>query len=144
MSKKLMSKFTGPYVIEKVISPVVYKLKLPSALSRIHPVFHVSLLLPWRADDEFPDHRPAAPPPPVYENDDQYYVEALLDKRVTTVGRRSVVQYLVRWKGYGADDDQWVAASNIGKSLISQYESSHHASIPVAARSTRRSARFRR
>jgi len=47
----------------------------------------------------------------------------LLDKRVTRFGRtRRVVQYLVRWQGYGPENDQWVAASNISSDLINEYE----------------------
>jgi hypothetical protein len=42
-SPKLLHKFVGPYKIIKVISPVAYKLDLPSTLA-IHPIFHVSLL----------------------------------------------------------------------------------------------------
>jgi len=109
MSAKLQAKFVGPCSVIQVINPVAYKLKLPDALSRLHPVFHISLLQPWRNDKEFPDHVPTAPLPAVYENDDQYYVEALLDKRVTYASRRTTIQYLVRWKGYGPEDDQWVA-----------------------------------
>lgn len=41
MSKKLVAKYIGPFTVEKVVSPVAYKLKLPKSL-RIHPVFHVT------------------------------------------------------------------------------------------------------
>jgi len=77
----------------------------------------------------------------VFQGDDQYYVDMLLDKRVTRSGRRQMVQYLVRWQGYGPENDQWVAASNISNDLINEYEATHHARLPTANRSTRKSVR---
>ena len=38
-----------------------------------------------------------------------YKIDKILDKRV----RRGIPEYLVRWKGYSADFDFWVPASDI-------------------------------
>ena len=46
-SKKLASKREGPFEIIQVISPVAYKLRLPSTW-KIYDIFHASLLLSYR------------------------------------------------------------------------------------------------
>ena len=48
-SSKFKQRYLGPFEVMKVINPVAYK--------RLHPVFHVSLLKPYRQPE-------SAPPPP--------------------------------------------------------------------------------
>jgi hypothetical protein len=43
---KLSPRYVDPYLIEKMIGKVVYKLELPSELTRVHPVFHMFQL--WK------------------------------------------------------------------------------------------------
>jgi transposase InsO family protein/translation initiation factor IF-1 len=145
MSKKLAARFIGPFSVEEVINPVVYKLKLPATL-KVHPVFHISLLRPWKEDDEFPDHKGDAAPVLVYPDDNQWLVDKLLDKRRERVGRRWVTTYLVRWLNCGPEDDSWEPAENIERSLREEYEASHHATPEheVATRSTRKRLRQRK
>ena len=72
---------------------------------RIHPVFHVSLLRPYRSDGR------RQPPPPVLtlEGEEEFEVERILDHRKR--GRR--MQFLVRWSGYGAEHDAWEPEDNL-------------------------------
>jgi hypothetical protein len=142
MSKKLTGKYLGPFAVEQVISPVAYRLRLPKSL-KVHPVFHVSLLQPWHVDSDMPHPNVLSRPPPVDAEEDRFFVDSLLDKRQRKRGRGVSVEYLVRWRGYGPEDDMWINAKQIDDDLIADYEASHHALIPVASRSTRRSTRRR-
>ena len=42
--RKLSPRYIGPYEIVERIGPLAYRLALPPELSRIHDVFHVSML----------------------------------------------------------------------------------------------------
>ena len=46
-SKKFRSRWVGPFVIVSCAGPLAYKLDLAGRLSKVHPVFHVSLLKPY-------------------------------------------------------------------------------------------------
>ena len=47
---KLAPRYIGPFEIKSRISEVAYRLVLPPELSRIHPVFHVSMLGKYISD----------------------------------------------------------------------------------------------
>lgn len=106
-SRKLSHRQLGPYEILDKFGSHAYKLKLPKSM-RIHDVFHVSLLRATRPD-EF-DRHPAPPEPVVTpEQEEEYEVERILNSR----RHRGRIQYLVRWKGYGPEDDNWEPVSNV-------------------------------
>jgi hypothetical protein len=94
-AKKLEPLYTQPIQIERMVSKVAAKLKLPAHM-RIHPVLHVSMLEPYRnGEAEFPGRQPhsdtrdlTAPSTP-----DTFTVERFVDVR-KSAGR---VHYLVKW-----------------------------------------------
>lgn len=49
-SGKLSSRFVGPFLILENIGDLAYDLALPSTLSRVHNVFHVSKLREYIPD----------------------------------------------------------------------------------------------
>ena len=57
-------------------------------------------------------------PPPVNDNN-QYAVECLRERR----NRGHVIEYLVKWEGYGEADNSWVKEADIHPSLIEDFAS---------------------
>ena len=106
-SKKLDNRFLGPFRIIEAIGKQVYRLDLPKAYSRIHPVFHVSLLelYRWR-----PGEKLLSPPAAELLLDgEEYEVEDILDVRQY----RGKTQYLVKWLGYLDWEKSWENESNL-------------------------------
>ena len=106
-SRKLALKWEGPFLIQKVLGPVTYQLKLPSQW-KIHNVFHTCLLSPYKENDV---HRPNHTnlPPNLIDGAQEYEVETLLAHRQQGQQR----QYLVKWKGYDASHNTWEPARNL-------------------------------
>jgi hypothetical protein len=138
MSRKFTAHYLGPFRVEKVVNPVTYKLELPTTM-RIDPVFNVSLLKPSKTCDEFTNRQEPTPIQPAVAEDNQWYVETLLDKSIRTHHGKRIPHYLVRWKGFGPEDDSWIPHTAIEQSLIADYEASHH-----GGRDTSRRRRTRR
>jgi RNase H-like domain found in reverse transcriptase/Reverse transcriptase (RNA-dependent DNA polymerase)/Integrase zinc binding domain/Chromo (CHRromatin Organisation MOdifier) domain len=110
-SDKLAHRFLGPYVVERKVGRNAYRLKLPPAMSRLHPVFNV-VKLRGAPEDPISGRRPSALPPPVLLDNDgnaEYEVAEILDSRLY----RRKLQYLVRWKGYGYEDNSWVNEQDV-------------------------------
>jgi hypothetical protein len=113
-STKLDFKKLGPFEIIEKVGPVNYKLRLPQN-SRLHPVFHVSLLEPAKGDTPLATDTELQP-----ENDlDVYEVEKILDTRTTSDGQQ---EYLIKWKGYGETDCSWEPDNNLScEDLLQQF-----------------------
>jgi hypothetical protein len=106
---KLAPKRHGPFKVIQVMSPVNYRLSLPTQWS-IHDVFHTDLLIPYR---ETLTHGPnyQRPPPELIDGVEEYEVERVLDSR--RYGRGRKLQYLVKWVGYPDSDNQWVNKEDV-------------------------------
>jgi hypothetical protein len=99
---KLLPKRYGPFKIMEKIGAVAYRLDLPSSM-KIHNIFHVDLLLPYKETEAY---GPAymRPPPDLIEGEEEYEIELIRDMRK----RGQQKQYLVHWQGYPNSDDSWV------------------------------------
>jgi hypothetical protein len=108
IAKKLSHKYNGPFKIIEVVSPTAYKLQLPAAWKRKHPVFHVSMLKKYTAGqqgtiadatiDELDE-----------EDEMEYEVDRIIGERV--VNRKK--EYLVTWKGYPESEATWESHDNV-------------------------------
>ena len=106
-SRKLLPKWIGPFEVVQVVGPVAYKLKMNPGW-RVHPVFHVSLLEPYREDG-----RVQPPPPPIeMEGALEYEVESILEHRFRGI-KNPKAFYKVAWKGYGIEHNSWEPESNV-------------------------------
>ncbi|KAG1956839.1 retrotransposable element [Pimephales promelas] len=123
-SKKMSPRYVGPFKILRQITPVSYRLALPS-IYRISPTFHVSLLKPAGAPSGERDQDEAAEtssPPIIIEGEEAYRVKEILDSR----RRGRELQYLIDWEGYGPEERSWVKSLDIlDPTLISEFHQQH-------------------
>ena len=89
---KLTPKYFGPFLILEKIGKVAYELQLPKG-SRIHPVFHVSLLKETVGSEPVDLVMPTIPE----EKDSLGEPEAILDRRVIHNQGIPLIQVLVKW-----------------------------------------------
>jgi len=83
---------------------VAYRLELPP-LIKIHNVFHVDLLMPYKEIEQY--GMPYTQPSPVInQGEEEYEIESITSDR--RFGRSRKKQYLIYWKGYPSSDDLWV------------------------------------
>jgi len=100
---KLSPKWYGPFKVSQKISPVAMQLALPQSM-KIHNVFHMDLLLPYKEMEQY--GMPFTWPPPIIDSKEEYEIENILDAQ--RHGKRQKLQYLVHWKGYPHSDNFWI------------------------------------
>jgi hypothetical protein len=101
-SRKLDHKNHGPFQVEQIISPLAVKLTLPRKW-KIHNVFHVTLLEPYRTSTrEAPDPAQILREADDIENSEEYDV----DEVMASVKKSRRVLYLVKWLDF-PDRQDW-------------------------------------
>lgn len=72
---------------------------------KIHPMFHVSLLEPYKKP--IMPGRSQVPPPSIkIDGEEEYEVSKIFDSRLN----RQRLEYLVHWHGYEVSEQTWESA----------------------------------
>jgi len=78
-------------------------------MKRLHPVFNVVKLSLASPDPIVGRHPDPPPPPELIEGEEEYIVEEVLNSRMY----RRKLQYLVKWEGYGVEENTWEDSHNL-------------------------------
>jgi hypothetical protein len=109
---KFMPRFDGPYeVTEAHPDSSTYSLKLPFSDVKVDG-FHSKLLKLWKPNNPllFPDRQLPEPGPTLNtDGEPEWLVEKIVDQRKRGKGH----QYLVRYVGYGPEDDRWLPGAEL-------------------------------
>lgn len=113
-SPKLSRRYFGPFQITAKIGKVAYRLALPLG-SRIHPVFHVSLLRPCYGDPH--SH---TTPLPLHTHDDNPVLQpaAILRFRPSGPPDSGHHQVLVSWEGCDSSEATWENLTTFNYSFL--------------------------
>jgi len=118
----------GPFKVAAIVSKAAYKLELPEHW-KIHNVFHMSLLTPYKETSQHGSNFLKLPPD-ILEGEPKWEVEQILQTR--HFGCTKKKQYLVRWKGYSPLHDSWVYKSDMNApDLVKEFYRSHPAAIRI-------------
>ena len=116
-SEKLTEHFVGPYKVKRIISSNVIELELPKSI-KIHLVVNASRVRLYKPQVE--EQKRTPPKPVIIEEEEEFEVEKILNKRMV----RGKEKFLVRQKGYMAEEDTWENKENLenAKELVEEFE----------------------
>ena len=103
--RKLSPRFIGPYEVLERIGPVVYRLALPPELTKLHDVFHVSLLRKYRYDESHILLVQDIQVQPDFTFDEE--PKALLDHEVKQLRNKQIPLEKVLWQHHGIEKATW-------------------------------------
>jgi hypothetical protein len=104
---KLDFRHFGPLSVVKQINNIAFRLELSPSM-KIHPIFHVSLLEPYKELSIL--GRFQVPPPLIeIEGQEKFEVSEILDLRI--IQRK--LDSLVQWQGYDVSERTWEPVSNL-------------------------------
>jgi hypothetical protein len=112
-SKKLSPKLYGPFKVLEKRGERAFKLEI-SPRWKIHPVFHVSLLEPYRRSERENREQPPRDPEEI-DGDLEWEVERIVKSEIISYTRRvrgrnrqmRELRYFVKWAGCSEDENTW-------------------------------------
>ena len=116
-SEKLTERFVGSYKVKEIISSNAIELELPKSI-RIHPVVNVSRVQLYRP--QVKGQKKTPPKLVIIKREEEFEVEKIINKRTV----RGKEKFLVRWKGYMAEEDTWKNRENLenAKELVEEFK----------------------
>ena len=110
---KLNPRYIGLFRIIERIGPVAYRLELPSKMSRIHNIFHVSMLRKYVSD---PSHVLEAPPIELNE-DLSFEVQpvGIVDQEMKELRNKVISMVKVLWRSDNIEETTWKTEAFIKK-----------------------------
>ena len=109
--KKLQPRFMESYKIIQHVGTVAYKLELPLNLSRIHNIFHVSMLKKYHPDSSY-----ILQPENIEIDETLTYEEKpikLLDRKVKELRNKQIPLVKVFWRNHGLEEATWEVEEEI-------------------------------
>ena len=145
-NRKLFNQRTGPFLVKRRVECLAYELEL-SPRWRVHPVISVTQL---KSESEGvdpynkfrPNHSEEVEVEDILNTPwlKSYEIEKLVDRRIRSYGKRQITQYLLRWKGYEFEYDEWksfTALSNF-MNFVKNYERIYPAGFSPTERTSRK------
>ncbi|KAJ9512274.1 hypothetical protein QJQ45_012943 [Haematococcus lacustris] len=134
--RKLKPRYVGPFNVQYMVGKAAVKLWLPDEWSRLHNVFHVSLVKPYRTDASGAVPGLAGPPPVQWlDGEPQYTVEKVVGHRLEpSKGKRKGkskkrrLEFLVKWQGHGDEHNTWELSTQLVgcQELMARYMAEHN------------------
>ncbi|XP_070678427.1 uncharacterized protein [Malus domestica] len=129
---KLSPRYIGPYMIIKQVDEVAYRLELPPELSKVHDIFHVSMLRHYVSDLSH-----VIPPQPLEINSDLTYDEepvTLLDWKDKELRNKIVRLVKVLWRNHSVEEATWETKDRMREMKIGEEmkENSEFEVFPVS------------
>ncbi|KAL2240852.1 UNVERIFIED_CONTAM: Transposon Ty3-I Gag-Pol polyprotein, partial [Sesamum indicum] len=101
----LSPRYIGPYEILERVGPLAYRLALPTQLSQINDVFHVSLLRQYRSDPSHILHESE-----MEISEGLTYIEEpmkILDRSIKKLRNKEIPMVKVKWSHYSPREATW-------------------------------------